>query len=559
MEKKKLFANSSIVSIVAFLALIIGAISRNGNDFIITRGEYEPYSIVLETNKNKIGEGTFSPTITHSGNGFATTELGNPVAFEYDSVYNPTNYWQTIKAGGYITNTQPIMGMSSISLTKSSVDASLGVYWSNTTTFTSERYVLFDTSSPLNVTSDFGGYMPNYLKIMAIADSSIENGKIEFCCSNNYPILSLVNESPSLGTVSGAGTYSIGEEITIVATSNTGNYFVGWFTGETSISSSASYTFTMPAYDVTLHAFFDSFSDIGSVEEGSTVQFGTYPQSKVIDDVLISSLNTSAGALPSSSDSQSWTDYGYYISGYVSSYMWYIDLVNEEDEYRGVYFTSYRPSSTIKPSSYLDSYQDDNSYYISNVYWFKHEPITWKVLNVLSDKAFLMADLVLDSQDYHYSDDDRTVGGSTVYSNNYEHSHIRLWLNDNFYNTAFNIEEKARIRTIIVNNSAATSGYSTNPYACANTSDNVFLLSYIEASKYPVLTANASRQLAPSAYAISQGILTYTVDFNRWWLRSPYNSFDYIVRLVDTDGGFSMGGGVYNISLGVVPALWISL
>jgi hypothetical protein len=239
--------------------------------------------------------------------------------------------------------------------------------------------------------------------------------------------------------------------------------------------------------------------------------------------------------------------------------MWYIDLVNEEDEYRGVYFTSYRPSSTIKPSSYLDSYQDDNSYYISNVYWFKHEPITWKVLNVLSDKAFLMADLVLDSQDYHYSDDDRTVGGSTVYSNNYEHSHIRLWLNDNFYNTAFNIEEKARIRTIIVNNSAATSGYSTNPYACANTSDNVFLLSYIEASKYPVLTANASRQLAPSAYAISQGILTYTVDFNRWWLRSPYNSFDYIVRLVDTDGGFSMGGGVYNISLGVVPALWISL
>jgi len=297
-----------------------------------------------------------------------------------------------------------------------------------------------------------------------------------------------------------------------------------------------------------------------TVKKGMTVQFGTYPQSKVRDARLLITLNAERGTLPTSENSQKWTDYGYYISGSVSSYMWYIDVITATGKYRGVYFTSYRPNNTTYPSSTLYSFQDDNGYRTSSVYWFKYEPITWRVLDVQSNRAFLMADLILDSQDYHYSSRARTIGGSTVYANNYEHSHIRSWLNDNFYNTAFTAEEKARIQTTTVDNSVASTGYSSNTYACANTSDKVFLLSYAEATSATYgLSTDASRQLQPSAYAQSQGVYTDTSNGNSyWWLRSPFFIIADYARGVNLDG-IVYYYDVLNTDGGVVPALWISL
>ena len=140
-----------------------------------------------------------------------------------------------------------------------------------------------------------------------------------------------------------------------------------------------------------------------TVKKGKTVQFGTYPQSEVTDPTLLSRLNAARGTLPTSENSQAWTSYGYYIKGSVSSYMWYIDVITATGKYRGVYFTSYRPYFTTTTSSTSDSYQGDNGYNTSSVYWFKYEPITWRVLDIQSDKALLMADLVLDSQNYQYT------------------------------------------------------------------------------------------------------------------------------------------------------------
>jgi hypothetical protein len=240
--------------------------------------------------------------------------------------------------------------------------------------------------------------------------------------------------------------------------------------------------------------------------------------------------------------------------------MWYIDIENSGNEYRGVYFTSYRPEYTATTSSTSKSYQDDNGYTTSSVYWFKYEPITWRVLDVQSSSAFLMADLVLDSQDYHYSVDDRTIGGSTVYANNYKESHIRSWLNDNFYNTAFTAAEKARIQTTTVDNSVASTGYDPNAYACANTSDKVFLLSYSETTNASYgLSTTTARQLKPSAYAQSQGVYTDTSNGNSyWWLRSPdYNNANF-ARSVNINGNVD-DNGVSLTNYGVVPALWISL
>jgi hypothetical protein len=170
-----------------------------------------------------------------------------------------------------------------------------------------------------------------------------------------------------------------------------------------------------------------------------------------------------------------------------------------------------------------------------------------------------MADLVLDSQDYHYSTSNRTIGGSTVYANNYKESHIRSWLNNNFYNTAFTTEEKARIQTTTVDNSVASTKYNPNQYACANTSDKVFLLSYAEATSATYgLSTDASRQLQPSSYAQSQGVFTYSSN-SFWWLRSPSHNFGgNYAQLVFYNGGVS-NNRIYGTNRGVVPALWISL
>lgn len=293
-----------------------------------------------------------------------------------------------------------------------------------------------------------------------------------------------------------------------------------------------------------------------STKKGVTVQFGTYPQSEVTDPTLLRTLNAARGTLPTSENSQKWTDYGYYIKGSVSSYMWYIDVITATGKYRGVYFTSYRPYNTISSSSTSNSFQEDDGYTTSSVYWFKYEPITWRVLDVQSNRAFLMADLVLDSQDYHYSLEDRTIGGSTVYPNNYKESHIRSWLNDNFYNTAFTAAEKARIQTTTVDNSGGLTGYSPNFFPCANTSDRVFLLSYAEATSATYgLSSAASRQLKPSAYAQSQGVFTHTSNGNSyWWLRSPSSA-----RTVYCGGYVYYYDDVFSTNNGVVPALWISL
>lgn len=304
-----------------------------------------------------------------------------------------------------------------------------------------------------------------------------------------------------------------------------------------------------------------SCSDENPLEGGGskTVLMGMYPQSKVTDATLLSTLNAASGTLPTSANSQAWTSYGYYISGSVSSYMWYIDITNASDEYRGVYFTSYRPYYTEITSSTSNSFQDDNGYTTSSVYWFKYEPITWRVLDVQSDKAFLMADLVLDSQDYYYSTSNRTISGATVYPNNYKESHIRSWLNATFYNTAFTTEEKARVQTTTVDNSAASTGVDPNQYACANTSDKVFLLSYAEATSTTYGLSTTSRQLKPSAYAQSQGVYISASNGNSyWWLRSPINYYAYRVRGVSIDG-IVYYGNVNYAYYGVVPALWISL
>ncbi|MBO6263689.1 MAG: InlB B-repeat-containing protein [Clostridia bacterium] len=320
--------------------------------------------------------------------------------------------------------------------------------------------------------------------------------------------------------------------------------------------------------------------------DGNYIYFGSYPQSEVTDSSLKTSLNGKAGSLPTNGSNKNWTSYKYYYgkdsSGSESNstdYMWYQDISYNGEKYRGVYFTSYRPYWTSYSSSAGHSHQYYNGYKISNVYWFKYEPIKWRILEktTTDEKTYakILCEMIIDSQDYNYTSNSRTIDGKSVYANNYAYSSIRAWLNDNFYNTAFNEYQQGLIQTVEVDNSARSTNpdnnatlwnSGNNQYACDNTNDKVWLLSEQEVTRaaYGFGTSYSAndtvRRQQTTAYAKCQGRDGW------WWLRSPYYYYNSSANLVNYNGDADTvtttqgnGFGVNNTSNGVVPALKIYL
>lgn len=453
---------------------------------------------------------------------------------------------------------------------------------------------------------------------------------------NNYALALNINNSLA-GTIQDvSGTYKYGEEITLAATTNEGYTFLGWYDGETKVSSDSSYTFSMPAKNVSLEARYTinkytitldnqtGVSTISGITSGNeyeynteitltatdipkgyfikwtrsdgvvyvgnsytfnvpaidititvtsavyqridnTIYCGTYPQTSVTDETLISSLNTLAGTLPTSSALGNWTDYNYYIEDTITSYMYYQDIDYDSDgdyDYRGVYFTQYRPYLTSKTSSTDNSYQDNNGYSTGTVYWFKYDPIEWDILTESDGKALIIANLILDSQDYYPSTSQSFFSHNGVkgYGNNYELSNIRKWLNDTFYNAAFNDLQKAIIEITEVDNSAASTGDSSNEYACNNTNDKMFLLSYKELTTY--YTSDEARKAAGTDYAKCQGLLVSTsssyLGYSVWRSRSPFYDYANCAYSVYGDGRFCFGD-LGNAAYGIRPVCWINL
>ncbi len=312
--------------------------------------------------------------------------------------------------------------------------------------------------------------------------------------------------------------------------------------------------------------------------DGDYIYFGTYPQSAVSGRTLQSTLTSKAGTLPTASNPTNWTSYGYYISSTVTDFMWYIDLTYGGEQYRGVYFTSYRPSFPMSSGSAEYSKQDNNGYYTSTVYWFKYEPIKWRILSEEGGEALILCEMIIDSQEYYDNYSTRTINGSPVYENNYAYSNIRSFLNETFYNTAFTTLEKDLILLTEVDNSARSTNLDNDATyynggesecACSNTNDYIFLLSKQEATKsaYGFSTSDSDydslRQKKTTAYAQCQGASTSTYSSYKgngwWWLRSPIYRNCNDARDVDCNGDASSYSNVNLTRGGVVPALKIKL
>lgn len=268
--------------------------------------------------------------------------------------------------------------------------------------------------------------------------------------------------------------------------------------------------------------------------------------------------------------------------------MWYKDIAYGGAKYRGVYFTSYRPYWCSNSSSADNTCQDDNGYTTGTRYWFKYEPLKWRVLTKQNGKAFLLCDVAIDSQAYQntYTYDSSTSeyynnnasAPSGTYANNYEYSTIRAWLNNNFYNTAFSAAQQALIQTTVVNNGARSTNPNnnatefnggTNTYACSNTNDKIFLLSQQEItnSAYGFNTDpsayDTARRFKCTDYAKVQGCCDFTSSSYLgncvFWLRSPYCCYSPNAWNVSDDGHSDYCNNAAHTSIGVLPALWLAM
>ena len=246
------------------------------------------------------------------------------------------------------------------------------------------------------------------------------------------------------------------------------------------------------------------------------------------------------------------------------------DVADEDGYYLGSDGERYA-KVVADPHPYSSSgytFSDGSAVTRGNTYYFKVEPIRWRILSESDGSAFILADGIIANKAYDAGND-----------NNYKNSDIRAWLNGEFLNSAFGEVAQSLIETTEVDNSASSTGNSSNQFACENTFDKVFLLSCREVvnSDYGFssddVDYDTARWMTVSDYARSTGAYMDTsisyFGCGDWWLRSPYEYYNYngtyrsyYARLVNRYGSAYYSDYydyVYNDSNGVVPALNITL
>lgn len=202
------------------------------------------------------------------------------------------------------------------------------------------------------------------------------------------------------------------------------------------------------------------------------------------------------------------------------------------------------------------------------------EPIEWIVLDRQENKCLLLSKYILDCKCY----DDR---GN---KNTWETCSLRNWLNEKFYNIAFNNDEKNKIiNSTVINNDNMNYILGSCNYTC----DNVFLLSIIDMREYfgngtkidsytyqlGKKVTTEGTEYAKSVFNISNYLDVYNeigIDDDEYqkynwafgnspfWLRSP-GDYSNFATFVNCAGGMDMNGTyVYVSDFGVRPALWVS-
>lgn len=201
----------------------------------------------------------------------------------------------------------------------------------------------------------------------------------------------------------------------------------------------------------------------------------------------------------------------------------------------------------------------------------------WKIISNTNGELLLLSENIIDAQEFNYKSD----------SNNWEISTIREWLNNYFYNMAFDNVQKQMISDTLLDNKTTggichmtqTPPYeiyydSSNQYAITqnNTLDKVFLLSRKDTYDSSFAFSNNENDRRSTiikeftSYSVIQGlqINTHTtssgiIEYADWMLRSPCMLYSNYVALPSTKPSGTWQSAAVDGVLGVLPAIKISI
>lgn len=321
------------------------------------------------------------------------------------------------------------------------------------------------------------------------------------------------------------------------------------------------------------------------------IYFGYWPQTLERDENVIAKLNEMAGTPPLPRDKENPYNWESHEG---TTYMWQKIVIYNGTKYLGVQMNDYRASGVYSLTSYIMK----NGYFTFEVYWFKYEPIKWRILTTSGNSAYIMSDIALDSfsiqpnryqgfynEKYGVFRTDQNGNMDGTYANNWEYCFLRQWLNETFYKEVFNDLQKEIIQTTHLDNTARSCnpnaypkyyGYGENAgknkFAdqCKDTDDKIFLLSLrdITTTAYgfnkDVRAKDPARNLQATDFAKLHGAPMNTNDkkYVTWYTRSPApanGNQGYATFVLDRHAK----GAIDSIDLtpdgGVVPALWITL
>lgn len=321
--------------------------------------------------------------------------------------------------------------------------------------------------------------------------------------------------------------------------------------------------------------------------------FGSYPQTEITwkDPEFDALRNFIGDDLSADELAENWNVFNdHYASFERVSTGYYRDFEVDNVKYRALYSLEPRTVSVAQPQHDDEFYYqvEKNGYYTGIVYFFRWDPIIWEIINTKDDQQTLAPCNILDVNYFSTVENEYEIDGKMIYPSNYEHSFMREWMNDTFYNSAFSSEEQGKILVTEVKNGEEQCALSEDEvidpeytiaedyhdYLSPDTMDKVFLFSRKELLEndfgYPDVKAwgdqlNKDKTAKPaSKYAVARGALVhkraddgiYYLALN-FWLRTPQlpNNFGNSTQISGYQYGLVHQGNPSWTNLGFFPGI----
>ncbi len=176
------------------------------------------------------------------------------------------------------------------------------------------------------------------------------------------------------------------------------------------------------------------------------------------------------------------------------------------------------------------------------------EPVEWIVLDRADDRVLVLSKYCLHSMRYN----------NMYLPTTWATSFMRGWLNNDFYYSAFSVDEQAMVAATV--NVTPDNTRSDNPLyhtdGGADTTDRMFLLCGEEVEQY--FPNQDDRRAVSTDYAKAQGV--YMAEDNSWWWTRTPGEYQHFSTIVRTNGLVQYTGGyLCSKNGGVRPAMWITI